>query len=142
MSIIENIPVPFFTWGRVYHAEGGWSRISLCIINTQFDGLSNATNVVLTDTLPSEVQYITSIADQGSCVHNVGVVTCDLGDLTSGVSTTVIIVVTVDDSVLGAIENSVTVKGAEYDPNLSNNSDIEQTKVQTRIFLPIMIRTE
>lgn len=69
-------------------------QYTLAITNT---GLSDATNVVVTDTLPAEVTFVNAVASQGTgCSEASGIVTCDLGTLlASGGAATVTIDVTV-----------------------------------------------
>ena len=43
------------------------------------EGPEDAPNVVMTDTLPPSVSYISATPSQGSCVENLLTVTCDLG---------------------------------------------------------------
>jgi len=58
------------------------------------DGPSNATGVVVTDSLPAEVSFVSASASQGSgCSFN-GVVTCALGNLNANASATITIVST------------------------------------------------
>jgi uncharacterized repeat protein (TIGR01451 family) len=44
-------------------------------------GPANATNVTITDTLPTGISYQSYVASQGTCSHVTGVVTCNLGSL-------------------------------------------------------------
>ena len=90
-------------------------------------GVGDATGVTLTDTLPTEVDFVSATPSQGSCGEAGLVVTCDLGDLGSGASATVTIVV--QPTATGTITNSVTVESAETDENLDNNTDTEETTV-------------
>ena len=59
-------------------------------------GSNSATGVTVVDTLPSGSSYVSSTASQGSCNHAAGVVTCNLGTISSGGSATITIVVTVN----------------------------------------------
>jgi len=90
-------------------------------------GVGDATGVTLTDTLPTEVDFVSATPSQGSCGEAGLVVTCDLGDLGSGAGATVTIVV--QPTATGTITNSVTVESAETDENLDNNTDTEETTV-------------
>lgn len=80
------------------------------------NGPSTATGVMLTDTLPPGVTFVSS-----SC----GGPSCSLGSLASGASTTVTLVVT--SVSLGLITNTVTVSGSQPDPNSANNSAVANT---------------
>lgn len=55
---------------------------------------TNATSVVLTDTLPGEVGLISATPSQGTCSTSGATVTCHLGNLAAGGSATVSIAVT------------------------------------------------
>jgi RTX calcium-binding nonapeptide repeat (4 copies)/Domain of unknown function DUF11 len=57
----------------------------------------------------------------------ISIVTCDLGTLTNGTSTTVTL--TVRPTATGTISNTAEVAGNESDPNEANNSDTEATTV-------------
>jgi uncharacterized repeat protein (TIGR01451 family) len=77
-------------------------------------GPSDATSVVLTDTLPPEVSYVTSNFSRGICGHTAGKVTCLLGNMPVGSEATVEIIVAVDSTASGQINNTarVTADGA------------------------------
>jgi len=89
-------------------------------------GPDAATNVVVTDTLPSGVTFVSA---SPGCVHAAGVVTCNLGNIPAGGSVTITIVVTV--TAPGTISNTATVTSDTLDPNTANNSDAEPTEVQS-----------
>ncbi len=93
------------------------------------NGPSDATLVELTDTLPSEVAYVSSGVSQGSASHSAGVVTAALGDLDVGETATVTILVTVDSETFGTISNEAEVTAAESEVNTTDNSTIEPTVV-------------
>jgi uncharacterized repeat protein (TIGR01451 family)/CSLREA domain-containing protein len=89
-------------------------------------GPDAATNVVVTDTLPSGVTFVSA---SPGCVHSAGVVTCNLGNIPAGGSVTITIVVTV--TAPGTISNTATVTSDTLDPNTANDSDAEPTEVQS-----------
>jgi uncharacterized repeat protein (TIGR01451 family) len=90
-------------------------------------GPDAATNVVVTDTLPSGVRFVSASPE---CVHAAGVVTCNLGTIPAGDSVTITIVVT--PTARGTISNTATVTSDTLDPNTDNNSDAEPTEVGPR----------
>jgi uncharacterized repeat protein (TIGR01451 family) len=90
------------------------------------NGPDAAANVVVTDTLPSGVTFVSA---SPGCVHAAGVVTCNLGNIPAGGSVTITIVVTV--TAPGTISNTATVTSDTLDPNTANNSDAEPTEVQS-----------
>lgn len=79
-----------------------------------------ATGVVVTDTLPAGVTFISATSSQGSCTHAAGVVTCDLGAIGAGSGATVTIGVRPDTK--GAKINTASVRSNEPDVDPANNS--------------------
>ncbi|HNB50776.1 MAG TPA: proprotein convertase P-domain-containing protein, partial [Anaerolineales bacterium] len=102
-------------------------------------GPATAHNVVVTDTLPAGVTFVSATA---GCTNDGGVVTCDLGDVASGGSATVEIVVTADE--VGTVSNTAVVASSSSDPNAENNSasadtDIVEAPVEGYwIYLPLV----
>ncbi len=90
-------------------------------------GPDDASNVVVTDTLPAGATFGSAVPDQGSCGEAAGVVTCNLGGITSGSS--VNITITITPTTVGTAVNTVDVTGDENDPDDNNNSDTENTDV-------------
>ncbi len=90
------------------------------------NGPNPATGVTVTDTLPSGLTARSSSASQGSC-SGTATVTCALGDLASGASATVRIVVR--PSSAGTITNTASVAGNQPDPNGANNSATQGTTI-------------
>ena len=88
--------------------------------------MNDAINVVVTDTLPAEVTYV---SDTDSCVDAAGTLTCSLGNLAIGASTSFTITVTVDASTIGTITNTATVTSDTPDDDLTNNTATEDTLV-------------
>ena len=96
------------------------------------NGPLDATNVTLVDTLPATVDWQSSTPSQGSCVHSGeplgGTVTCTLGTISNGASTTVDIDV-VAPNTTGVISNSATVSADEADPDTSDNTAAQDTTI-------------
>jgi len=92
-------------------------------------GPSDATGVSVTDTLPSGVTYKSDIPSQGSYDSSTGV--WDVGNLASGNSATLTLVVTVDSSTTGTLTNNVSVIGEQDDPDSGNNIDTEESEVSS-----------
>ncbi|MCO6458200.1 MAG: DUF11 domain-containing protein [Pirellulaceae bacterium] len=102
-------------------------------INVTNNGPSDATGVMVQDTLPAGVTFVSSTASQGGTpAHNAGVVTASLGNLASGASATVTITVTVNPDTTGTISNTVMVTGNEPDPTPANNTSTQTTEVDSR----------
>ena len=74
---------------------------TLLVTNT---GTGEATGVVVKDTLPSDVSFVSANASQGTgCSHSSGEVTCNLGTIASGGTATITIVVTVNALPVGTV---------------------------------------
>lgn len=93
------------------------------------NGPSPATNVVLTDTLPAGVIFISAVPSQGSCSYAAGVVTCALGTIANGGTATVTITIQPTVSNIGTIINVSAVTSDAIDPTPNNNQDDEPTQV-------------
>lgn len=91
------------------------------------NGPNLATGVVLTDTLPEDVEFTSVTTSQGSCAEEDEDVSCDLGDLANGVAATVTIQVVPEEA--GEITNVVTVVGNEIDPDQNNNTALVTTAI-------------
>jgi uncharacterized repeat protein (TIGR01451 family) len=90
-------------------------------------GPDAAQNVVLTDTLPGGVTFVSATPDQGSCSESGGTVTCNLGNIASGASVNIVIVVTTTTD--GTLTNTASVVSDTTDPSPGNNSTTESTTV-------------
>ena len=96
-------------------------------------GPSGATNVVVTDLLPPEVDYVGDSPSQGSCSESTQTVTCTLGSLADGAGATIDITVTVKpDTPTGTtLVNKADITSDDADPDNGNNSDNLFTSVGT-----------
>jgi uncharacterized repeat protein (TIGR01451 family) len=88
-------------------------------------GPSDATGVVVTDTLPGSVTFVSATPSQGSCSQLAGVVTCPLGALLVGATATIAIVVTT--TIDGLITDTAVVSSSTFDPVPANNSASQST---------------
>ncbi|EJO5346912.1 beta-propeller fold lactonase family protein [Clostridium botulinum] len=100
------------------------------------NGPDTATAVILKDTLPPNVTFISAELSQGQYSEEDGIVFCELGSLGNGESATINIKVL--PMVEGNITNIVYVSANEEDPNISNNTAIQATM----IFKAICIETK
>lgn len=87
-------------------------------VNVSNNGPISATNVVVTDVLPGEVSYV---SDDSGCNVSGGTVTCNLGTMLDGATTTIQIVATAVTA--GNSTNSASVASDTPDSNPGNNSD-------------------
>jgi uncharacterized repeat protein (TIGR01451 family) len=83
-------------------------------------GPSTATNVVLTDVLPSALRFRLAALSQGSYIYSNGVVVCNLGNLTNRQQSTVSI--TAKPYIPGTMTNVATLTFPAFDPNTADNS--------------------
>lgn len=113
---------------------GGTMAYTLTVTN---DGPSGATNVVLTDVLPTGLTFASATASQGSVNHAAGTVTANLGNLANGASATVTINVNIAATATGTINNTATVTGTQTDDDTTNNSDTESTVLNSQVDLAV-----
>ncbi len=94
-------------------------------------GPSDATQVVATDYLPSDVDFVSANPSQGTASEENGIVTWDIGNLANGATVTLTIVVTVQEDVAdeSILDNEAYVTAAETDPYEYDNSDWATTTV-------------
>ena len=99
------------------------------------NGPGTSTNVTLTDTLPAGTSFRSSTP--AFCIDSAGTVTCSLGTLLSGETTTVAVEVVVGPSTRGTLTNTATVSSDETDPDATDNSATATTTVSARVDLSI-----
>jgi uncharacterized repeat protein (TIGR01451 family) len=89
-------------------------------LTTTNRGPATGTGVMLTNTLPPGVNYVSATSSQGSCTNLSGVVVCNLGMLASGAQATNTIII--KPIVQGTITNVASVTGSQSDFNPLNNT--------------------
>jgi uncharacterized repeat protein (TIGR01451 family) len=90
------------------------------------NGPNSATGVIVSDTLPAGVTFVSATPSQGSC-SGTSAVSCALGSLSNGASATVTLVVTATQT--GSVSNTASVTRNEADPKSSNDSATAATMV-------------
>jgi uncharacterized repeat protein (TIGR01451 family) len=90
---------------------------------------NDASNVVVTDTLPSQVSFISATPSSGTCTKSGSKVTCELGTVLTNTTATVTIVVKASKS--GTASNTATVTSPN-DTSATNNSDTETTVINKK----------
>jgi uncharacterized repeat protein (TIGR01451 family) len=98
---------------------------------------SQATNVVLTSTLPTNSTFVsaTTPVGSGTCSHTGTTVTCNWS--TIGASSSYYAYITVTPTAGGSLTLTSTVSAAQSDPNTSNNTASKASTVNSAIDLSI-----
>jgi uncharacterized repeat protein (TIGR01451 family)/CSLREA domain-containing protein len=117
--------------------------LTYTITVTNSDTIFDAKTVVVSDTLPPEVEFISAIPDQGECSQNYGTVTCGLGTIPGNGSVSIEIAARVPSSIVTAttLSNTASVTTATFEENTDNNSAVEQTTVVRLVDL-VVSKTE
>jgi uncharacterized repeat protein (TIGR01451 family) len=97
------------------------------------NGTDNATNVIVTDTLPAGVTFL---ATSAVCTSGTVQTGCNIGSLANGATVSFTIQIRVPANFLSSasvgtlnITNTVTVSSDQFDPNTSNNTATATTNV-------------
>jgi uncharacterized repeat protein (TIGR01451 family) len=90
-------------------------------------GPANATQVLVSNALPAQVQFLSLLGPEGSCFYSNGAVVCSIGTLLprSGVE----VVVTTRPLEAGLASTFARVRGSETDPNTLDNLTIAQVSI-------------
>ncbi len=116
---------------------GGPVTWSIAVRNA---GPSNATGVTVADSVPGAVGTLTATFGAAStpCAINGNNVSCDIGTLPAGASTTITVNGTLAASYTSpTLANTATVSASTTDPNPANNSSTASTPVTTSADLKI-----
>lgn len=106
---------------------GGTYSYSIDVNNI---GPNDSNAIIVTDTLPTNVSYISSSGAGWTCGDSGQVVTCTRATIANGANApTITINAQVTGAVTGAITNTVNVTATTGDPSLSNNTATENTLV-------------
>jgi uncharacterized repeat protein (TIGR01451 family) len=110
--------------------SGGILTYTLAVTN---NGPASATNVIVTDPLPADVNF--NSVTPNTCSQAGGTVTCLLGTLANGGTANVAIVTRAGAP--GMATNTATVSADQTDPNLNNNTStwVETITASTKIKL-------
>lgn len=110
-------------------AAGGNVNYTITVSNA---GPDVATTVTITDVLPVGTTFVSATPSQGTC-NGTTTVTCNVGPLAAGASTTVALIVRLD-ATAGSVSNTASVATtAETDSNLANNAATATTTVSAAV---------
>jgi len=90
-------------------------------------GPAAATSVVVTDTLPARVSFVSAQTSQGSVSQAAGTVVAQLNALAQNASATITVVVLVEPGFEGPLVNRAEIQGRQYDSQPENNTDTTAT---------------
>jgi uncharacterized repeat protein (TIGR01451 family) len=93
-------------------------------------GPNDAAEVVVTDPLPSQVDYKSAATTAGTCSRSGATVNCELGTLPAGAEAIVTIGVAADRS--GTASNTATVSTTSGDSDAASNADTETTAIAAK----------
>jgi uncharacterized repeat protein (TIGR01451 family) len=88
-------------------------------------GPSNATGVILTDTLPANINFVSA---SSGCSRSGSIVTCEIGNMSDGESA--VRLIRVRPTAPGGFSNTATVRANETDPDSANNTVTTVTTVR------------
>jgi uncharacterized repeat protein (TIGR01451 family) len=95
------------------------------------NGPAVATGVTVSDTLPTQVTYVSASTTQGTCSQSAGTVTCSLGSISvGGLAIVTINVSAATFSSATLVTNTATVSSTTSDPNLTNNTSSAISTIQ------------
>ncbi|KAA0263042.1 MAG: DUF11 domain-containing protein, partial [Chloroflexi bacterium] len=103
------------------------------------NGPDAAENVTLNDTLPTGASFNFATITQGTCAIGFPLLQCQIGTMDSGSTVTLTVRVTPNSS--GLVTNTVSVTSDTDDPDPSNNSDSEDTMVDSSNAAPTVTIT-
>ena len=110
---------------------GGALTYTIDVTNS---GPSSASNVVVTDTLPVGVTFVSGTGPSGEVLTEVGgVVTANVPTMAAGTSGTMTITVNIEAGAASSITNNVVVSSDTGDSNTVNDSAVANTTVDPKV---------
>jgi uncharacterized repeat protein (TIGR01451 family) len=103
------------------------------VLTVKNEGVNDAGDVITTDTLPSQVSYVSATPSAGTCSKSGSNVTCDLGQLNAGASASVTIAVKATKN--GTASNAASLTSSD-DTVATNNLDTETTVINKKPSTP------
>lgn len=89
------------------------------------DGPSTAASAFITNVLPAGVTFVSATSSSGSCTQFQGIVTCNLGSLSSNETATLTVVTR--PTVVGWLTNAAVIASSSSDPFPLNNTSVAAT---------------
>src|SRR3954471_3698609 len=99
------------------------------VITVKNEGANDAADVIVSDTLPNQVAYVSATPSAGTCDRAGRTVTCHLGQVNAGATPTVTIAVKATKN--GTISNTASLTSAD-DTSAANNLDSETTVINKK----------
>lgn len=124
-TINGNVDLAITKTDSVDPAVAGSALVYTIVVTN--NGPSSATNVEVTDTLPSTLTPGTTSATVGTVTTNGNIITGNIGTLASGASATITVNTTVASTASGTITNTANVTATETETNTANNSATQTT---------------
>ena len=87
---------------------------------------AQAQGVLVTDTLPSQIDFVSATSTQGTCDRTGDIVTCNIGTMAAGTTATVTIVI--QPKKTGTISNTALVASTPPDTNAANNQETDRRR--------------
>jgi uncharacterized repeat protein (TIGR01451 family) len=94
-------------------------------ISVRNHGPEKATNVLLSDTLPAEMNFISVAPGQGLCSESGGIISCALGSVAVDSRAGITISGTLASTSSGTISHTASVTSSESDPNMADNASTQ-----------------
>ncbi len=108
-------------------------QIATYTLRVHNNGPSSASNVVVTDALPTGLSYSSVSTAGGLVCTGTTAVSCKVATLPSGANAVAVLSVTVDSNFPGSsITNAASVSSATPDPTPGNNTDSAMTTITTQ----------
>ena len=102
-------------------------------------GPSNVIDVLVTDTIPESLEFVSSTPGGPQCILSEDELTCQMGDLAAGTSAQVTLITRVNSWVISPVTNQALVSSQVNDPDNANNMATDTSGVNTEADLAIDI---
>jgi uncharacterized repeat protein (TIGR01451 family) len=106
----------------------GGSLVYLATVANEGPGAAPAAR--LTDALPAQLVFTSSLPGPPSCTHAAGLLSCDLGTIAPGAEVQVVVQAQVDPGASGDLQNTFEVRSDLLDRDPSDNTFASVTRVE------------